>query len=100
MSRELIKKDMINAIKQCGVPVIYGVYSSCGIKNYEPTEVLPLSNSSYAVQSNTLTFFIIAGTLGKLTSNTRIYIDGKEYILDRFIIVNNGLQEKLWLIEA
>ena len=95
---DIFSRDLASAFREIGSAVTYGVFSTYGVLNHEPTDVLAMSDKAYAIQDTTLTLTITTGSVGVVRNNTTITAGGVAYKVDHFIIIGNGLETKLWLV--
>lgn len=95
--KDIYLADIGFAFKDIGDPVSYNGYNTYGILVHEPTEVLSMNEKTYAVQDTTLTLTIATSSLGTLVNNAVILIDSVSYKINKFIVLANGLETKLWL---
>ena len=99
---QTMQLDLIGIYKDAGVPVEYNGYQSFGVFLHEATEVLGMSSKQLAVQSTAPTLTIPAASLGTLTASKPsapqyIMVEQTKYQIDKFILLGNGLEEKIWL---
>lgn len=91
-------RDVLFALGDAGVPVVYGTHTTKGVLLNEALEVLQMNASHYAVQDTTLTLVVASGSLGTLKNNTSITVDGKTYQINKWIQLGNGMETKIWLL--
>jgi hypothetical protein len=95
---DIFSRDIAAAFREIGSLVVYGAFTTYGILNHEPTDVLAMSEKAYTIQDTTLTLIIGTGLIGTVRNNTSITVAGIAYKIDHFIITGNGLETKLWLV--
>ena len=98
--QDIFLRDVAFAYGDAGVPVIYGTYSTKGVLLNEPLEVLQMNSKSYAVQDTTLTLTIVTDSIGVLKNNTEIIVSGLSYQINKWIVLGNGLETKLWILRS
>jgi hypothetical protein len=94
---ELKKRNIAFAMKRAGKPVTYDSYQTFGILLNEPKEILQMSSKAYAVLDVETTLTIQTGSCGTIVSNTNIDVDGITYLIHRPLLLNDGLETKLFL---
>lgn len=96
----IFQADLAFAYGEVGSVVVYGNFSAGGVLIHEPVDVLQMGLKQYAVSDTEITLTIAAGSLGTLSNNSSLMVDGKSYLIHKYIPVNDGLETKLWLSEA
>lgn len=94
---DIKNRNLAFIIKKAGLPIQYNGYNSYGIIRNEPTDVLQMSSKNYAVKDTELTLTIQTNSVGILTNNTNIEVDGLTYELRQPFILGDGLQTKMKL---
>ena len=95
--KDLQAGNMAFILSHCGNVVSYNGITGNGLLFYDPTEALQLGNKAFAISDNELTLTIATGSFGTLKNNTAIVVDSKNYLIKKFILLSDGLEEKLWL---
>ncbi len=95
--QEIFQSDLAFALGEVGSRVVYGAFTTGGILLHEPTDILQMGLKQYAVSDTELTLTIATGSIGVITNATPITIDGALYQIHKFILVNDGLETKLWV---
>ena len=96
----MFQADLAFAYGEVGSVVVFGNFTSHGILTHEPTDILQMNLKQYAVSDTEITLTIPAGSLGTLSNNSSLTVDGKAYLIHKYIPINDGLETKLWLSEA
>jgi len=95
--KDTFKTDLASILKEIGSSVVYGSYSTYGTIFNDPTETLQMSSKVFSVNDTILTLTIAAGSIGLIGNNTNIVVDGITYLITRYIVLADGLEQKIWL---
>ena len=92
-----MKKHQSFLFKKAGVKADYNGYTTYGILFNEPTDALQMNSKQYAINDTTLTFTIATGSLGDIKNNDNILIEDITYKINKYILIGNGLELKMWI---
>lgn len=95
---ELRQLKLAPIYKKLGVPVSCNGLTAYGFILNEPTDVLQLNDKQYAVSDTELSLTIITGSLGNVTTDTPVTVNGVNYKVYKPVTLNDGLEIKYKLM--
>ena len=91
----MFQADLAFALGEVGSAVVYGAFTTGGILTYEPNDILQMGLKQYAVLDTKATLTIATGSIGTINKAVSITVDGVAYAIHSWILINDGLEQKL-----